>query len=371
MDKKIEIFLCYAHEDEELQQRLVKQLRSLQHQDLVSLWYDRNISAGSEWESEINAHLDTAQIILVLVSPDFMDSHYCYSIEMERAIERHKQANAHVIPIILRPTEWQTSPLKNLNALPKDAKPVTLWKNRDVAFLDIAKGIREVAEMLISSSMLIQPPAENIDNIQKRALLYYCYISEAKVEQILAQNRYDAVDINAHTIHELHKNQGSLSKILHEMFGGEGTYGKTTASHIWQERNRRVVTKLIAAMRLLETQFGDLPLLAEKIQQGQSIRPGAYLYYGEFGVSRYDEQFVYLEASLPMQKMLKLTCSFKYFSEKDENGKWIIHSGNTMFFSGEIQPTFQSLLYVLAAKEDTILGTPVFLGLPLESPVQL
>src|SRR5205823_1825905 len=116
--------------------------RSLRRQGLISVWHDRNISAGTEWEREINAHLNTAQVILLLVSPDFMDSDYCFSIEMMRAMERHERGEAQVIPIILRPVYWQGAPFGKLQALPTDAKHVTgpSWHNLDEAFFDVAEG---------------------------------------------------------------------------------------------------------------------------------------------------------------------------------------------------------------------------------------
>ena len=139
------LFFCYAHEDELLLQKLKAHLRPLQRQGLLDLWYDREISAGTEWEREISQHLNTAQIILLLISPDFMDSDYCYSIEMKRAIEQHQQGKSRVIPIILRPVYWHGSPFGKLQALPTDAKPVTSssWHNWDEAFYDVAEGIRK------------------------------------------------------------------------------------------------------------------------------------------------------------------------------------------------------------------------------------
>ncbi len=94
----IEIFFCYAREDENLRKGLEKQLRALKRQGLIDLWHDREIAPGLEWESEIDKHLNTAQVILLLISPDFMDSDYCYGIEMKKAIERHDNKRAIVIP---------------------------------------------------------------------------------------------------------------------------------------------------------------------------------------------------------------------------------------------------------------------------------
>ncbi len=140
----VEVFYSYAHEDEKLRDKLDNHLTLLQREGLISEWHDRQIEAGDDWESEINAHLDSAQVILLLVSDDFIASDYCYSVEMERALERHEDGEVLVIPIILRPVDWETSPFGKLQALPKDGKAVTLWSNRDSAFKNVAQGIRKV-----------------------------------------------------------------------------------------------------------------------------------------------------------------------------------------------------------------------------------
>ncbi len=148
----VKIFCCYAHEDEALLKKLKTHLRPLQRQGLVDVWYDRDISAGTDWEQQIKEQLNTAQIILLLVSPDFMDSDYCYGIEMKRAIERYERGEAHVIPIILRPVYWHDV-LGKLQALPTDALPVMSsgWQYQDEAFFNVTEGIRKVAVKVLSS----------------------------------------------------------------------------------------------------------------------------------------------------------------------------------------------------------------------------
>jgi TIR domain len=150
--KAVQIFFSYAHEDEPLRKELEKQLSFLKWQGLISGWNDRDIKAGEEWAHEIDRHLNSAHIILLLVSPDFMASDYCYSIEMERALARHKAGKAQVIPIILRPVFWKDAPFGKLRVLPTDTKPVTSWPNRDEAFLDIATGIRKIVQELLKPS---------------------------------------------------------------------------------------------------------------------------------------------------------------------------------------------------------------------------
>jgi len=103
---------------------------------------------GSEWAGQIDEHLNSARIILLLVSADFLASDYCYDIEMKRAMERHEAGEARVIPIILRTCDWTSAPFAKLQALPTDAKPVDSWPSADAAFTDIARAIRRVVQAL-------------------------------------------------------------------------------------------------------------------------------------------------------------------------------------------------------------------------------
>ena len=143
----LKIFFCYAHEDELLLNKIKMQLKPLERQGLIEMWYDREIRAGMEWEHEIDKHLSMAQIILLMISPDFINAEYCYDVEVKQAIERHKRGDARVIPIILRPIYWQGE-FGMLQALPKDALPVTDWDNIDKACFNVAEGIRAVVQEL-------------------------------------------------------------------------------------------------------------------------------------------------------------------------------------------------------------------------------
>src|SRR6266702_3671187 len=120
----VKLFLCHAHEDEPLLDKLKSHLSPLRRQGLIQMWHDRDISAGTEWEQEISKHLNGAQIILLMVSPNFMDSDYCYGIEAKQAMERHERGEAQVIPIILRPCLWHDALFAKLQALPTDDKPI-------------------------------------------------------------------------------------------------------------------------------------------------------------------------------------------------------------------------------------------------------
>ena len=150
----ITIFCCYAREDKDFLDELKKHLSALRRQNRIDIWYDGEIIAGTEWAQVIKMHLNTAKVILLLISPDFINSDYCYSVEMHSALERHKQRDARVIPIILRPVGgWEKIPpgdiqLGYLQALPRDAKPVTMWVNRDEVWAEVVGGIeRAISEL--------------------------------------------------------------------------------------------------------------------------------------------------------------------------------------------------------------------------------
>src|SRR4051794_16150221 len=139
----ISLFYSYSHKDEALRDKLEEHLILLQDQGIIQGWHDRRIGAGTEWEGAIDTNLEQAGVILLLVSASFLASRYCRNVEVARAMERHEAGTARVMPVILRPVDWHSAPFGKLQALPRDGKPVTTWKNRDEAFTDIVRGIRE------------------------------------------------------------------------------------------------------------------------------------------------------------------------------------------------------------------------------------
>ncbi|MGH9754012.1 MAG: TIR domain-containing protein, partial [Blastocatellia bacterium] len=158
--KPIEVFISYSHRDETLREELGKHLKVLQRENVIGLWHDRMIGAGEEWKGAIDRQLESAGIILLLVSPDFIASDYCYDIEMKRALERHAEGAAIVIPIVLRPVDWLKTRLARLQSLPRDNKAVVSkhWPNRDEAYVEIAVGIRQAVEQLMRPSILTESP---------------------------------------------------------------------------------------------------------------------------------------------------------------------------------------------------------------------
>jgi hypothetical protein len=138
----------YAHEDSRLRERLHEQLSLLRKLKLIAHWWDREIGPGDEWQGVVDKHLNTAQIILLLVSPSFLESRYCYDIEARVALKRHRANKCKVIPVILRPCTWELAPFGKLQALPEGAKPVVMWRPQDLGFKSVVGGVhRAVLEM--------------------------------------------------------------------------------------------------------------------------------------------------------------------------------------------------------------------------------
>lgn len=146
----------------------------LKRQGLIDAWHDRRIVAGSELDNSIRSELEKADVILLLVSPDFLASDYCYDVEVKRAMERHDAGEARVIPIILRHCDWKSAPFGKLLAAPKDALPVRKWPDLDEAFLDVVQKIKDALpkakptpdapapEKLITKSVAQAPRSSNL-----------------------------------------------------------------------------------------------------------------------------------------------------------------------------------------------------------------
>jgi hypothetical protein len=144
----ISLFISYAHEDEELRNVLEVHLAMLKRNGLVRAWHDRRITAGSDLDGSISEHLEEADVVLLLLSPHFLASDYCYETEAARALQLHEAGKAIVIPVILQPCDWLESPFRKLRATPKDGKPVAKFPNMNDAFLEVTRDIRDAAKTL-------------------------------------------------------------------------------------------------------------------------------------------------------------------------------------------------------------------------------
>jgi tetratricopeptide (TPR) repeat protein len=265
----VEVFYSYAHEHETLCDELKKHLANLKRQGVITDWYDRDISAGKEWDEEIERHLNSAKVILLLVSPDFMDSDYINDVEGKRAMERHEAREARVIPVILRPVDWEGTPFSKLQALPTDAKPVTSWGDRDEAFLSVSKAIRKALTELRERKALKKLTEEN-------HAFTPANIPRPPVVGFVARRDSEGRDIVKRLKEELAPERGQLV-VLH----GPGGVGKTTLAaetarnlsdlfdgHIvWISADGREAFNLLTLFDEIATQMGRDDLRQLKSEQ--------------------------------------------------------------------------------------------------------
>lgn len=169
MQKSVHIYCSYAHKDQSLLLDLKSHLFPLQRQDLIDTWSDTNVLPGTSKSKQIDEHLERAQIILLLLSPDYLSSDACYK-EMQRAMERHERGEARVIPIILRRVLWKDLPCGRLDALPHTGKPVMAWESLDDAFFDIASGIQGIVEEMLSLEERVDEPKSYTKNMATKPL---------------------------------------------------------------------------------------------------------------------------------------------------------------------------------------------------------
>lgn len=174
-------FISYSHADERYLERLHKHLAMLQREGRISTWYDRDILAGAPLDAAISAELDASDLFLALVSPDYLASGYCYEKEFVRALELQQAGNVRVVPIIVEPSDWLSSPLRQFMALPKDGKPISEWTNANNAFLDVVNGLRKLSE-----------PAAHFNFAESRTASDV--VSDAVPRRVKVKRDFDAIE---------------------------------------------------------------------------------------------------------------------------------------------------------------------------------
>jgi len=158
LEKPLSVFISYAHRDKELRDQLERSLKIFERLGMIRLWYDGAIGPGEEWEAAIRQNLEEADIILLLISPDFISSDFCWKLEMHRAMERYETGDAVVVPILLRPVAaWEKAPFSILQILPDDGRAVIEWESLDEGLVQIARGI-EALLIKRTQGQMASPP---------------------------------------------------------------------------------------------------------------------------------------------------------------------------------------------------------------------
>lgn len=190
----LRLFFSYSHRDEKMRDELEVHLSMLKRQGIIETWHDRRIGAGKDIHGEISEHLENSSIILLLVSPYFLASDYCYDVEMKRAIQMHEAGAARVVPVILEPCDWQPAPFGPLRATPPDGKPISKYPNIHDAFLAVTTDIRAAAEDLADVSS-DQPDRKSAKEDETVVLVEQMRSSNLRVKQSFSdQDRDEFLD---------------------------------------------------------------------------------------------------------------------------------------------------------------------------------
>ena len=137
-------FISYSHADEKYLERLHKHMALLQRERAIETWTDHQIVPGGKLDGEVAKALERSDVFIALVSPDYLASNYCYDKEFEVALRMAESGQLNILPVIVEPCDWLSSPFSQFLALPKDGKPISEWTNSNVAYLDVVSGIRRV-----------------------------------------------------------------------------------------------------------------------------------------------------------------------------------------------------------------------------------
>ena len=226
-EEAIKIFYSYSRKDLDMRNTLEDHLSALREAKRIETWHDLELEAGTEWEPAILHKLDTADIILLLISRSFIASKYCYGTELKRAIARHDAGTARVIPIILRFCDWNHDhvPFSKLNVLPTHAKPITKWKDRDKAFDIVVKSIRETVDQLSAKKQTEQK--------QKAEEFLPCSAVDDQEEIIQAENLKKLLEL---TVREENDSlQALLEEFVVNLLKGRNSKNIQFISEVYKE----------------------------------------------------------------------------------------------------------------------------------------
>lgn len=140
----VRLFISYSHKDEEFREQLQEHLAPLRLNGTIDDWTVQRLNAGDTWDKEIQAELTRTDVALYLISPALLNSRYIREVEIPHIKRRHEQDDAVMVPIIIRPCDFESTFFYRLHALPPGAKPISLWSNRDQAWVEVVKGLKKL-----------------------------------------------------------------------------------------------------------------------------------------------------------------------------------------------------------------------------------
>ncbi len=324
----ISVFISYTHVDEIFKDKLEKHLSIMKRNNIIHTWSDRKIIAGEEWDKRIKSELESSQIILLLVSVDFLASDYCYDIEIKRAVERHEKGEAVVIPVILRKCDWQNTSFSKLQALPTNGNPVKSYSDEDDAFFSISEGIKDSVNSL-KKTLEVKKISETLKE-ENEVTIFHKLKSECDTPPNILHwvGRHE----------EISQIAADLNKVVFiSGIGGQGKSGlashyvkeialKSNKWEFWdwrdcQEKENRIHTKVISIISRLTNRRIEANQIAE-----ERIDDLIELFFQELGSRRIIFVFDNIDAYIEFENFQLIGAVQKLYKaalSKDHNSKFI------------------------------------------------
>lgn len=241
MSNPLKLFISYAREDKDFKDTLIKHLRPLERKGIIQSWHDGVIDAGEEWEEDLKKQLQTSDVLIFLVSPDFADSDYIDRVEIKGAVERYKNGGVAIVPIWIRPLAFPDDFLNKFQALPQDRKPISKWADKDEAWVDVVQRLKKLFDRLQNNTAGASSnhDAPSYDNVTSDSTITF---SKNNIRDLIGKGKTkDALKMLLdHTDgkdNDLHNNLTILSSRLSEL-ERNGRLGIVSNSDQQLERNR-------------------------------------------------------------------------------------------------------------------------------------
>lgn len=183
----LKMFISYSHKDKFFLNELTKHLKTLEQRGIIEKWHDGELVAGDHINSEIEEHLLDADLVVFLVSADFISSYYCFEVELKKTFDRLYDGAVRIIPIIVRPCKWKDTVLSRYLAATKDGKPISKYDNADDAWVEVVGSIERAVNKYLESKE--GKENNNPSSIEKKLILNSNFVEKLKDTEIVFQHK--------------------------------------------------------------------------------------------------------------------------------------------------------------------------------------
>ena len=201
--------------------------------------------------------------------------------------------------------------------------------------------------------------------------MYYCYVSENKVNQIIDSIKNGIINEKTNSVELDYQINNNIEIGLWSIIKTSLKFGRSKKINRSETKRNTILAKLNECLKLLKDNVRIIP--EYKYLTLNELKKISIVYYsGQLKVNNYDGNYAFLESVGDVQVKLNLTCSLKYFADLyDDDTSNFVHSGNIDFFEGRIFPHFETIIYLLDVNGKKSIGTPVFLAMSLDNKLEI